>query len=159
MSWLKIGKAFSDIENPPTPSRPLIISRCRIMGHFNHLWYPKSLFLSNFVLLLVSFYSSIMLHTIQYSAITASNPHLIWCLSISLIFWDKKPKNFRKCHSFFFRSPSLPCLFTLRPLASIWIFHILALITIFFFLVMRLNADTIMYPNRKHFNFLLWKSK
>ena len=61
MSWLNIGKAFSDIENPPNPSRPLIISRCR-MRHFINLWYPKSLFLSNFVLSLASFNSSIILH-------------------------------------------------------------------------------------------------
>ena len=133
MSWLNIGKAFSDIENPPNPSRPLIISRCR-MRHFINLWYPKSLFLSNFVLSLASFYSSIILHN-SILCYYFKQPHLIWCLSISLIFWDKKPKNFRKCHSFFFcRSPSLPRLFTLRPLASIWIFHILALIMILFFL-------------------------
>ena len=73
-------------------------------------------------------------------------------------FLRQKAKKLQKVPFIFFRSPSLPCLFTLRPHASIWIFHILALITIFF-LVMRLNADTIMYPNRKHFNFLLWKSK
>jgi hypothetical protein len=100
MSWLNIGKAFSDIENPPNPSRPLIISRCR-MRHFINLWYPKSLFLSNFVLSLASFYSSIILHN-SILCYYFKQPHLIWCLSISLIFWDKKPKNFRKCHSFFF---------------------------------------------------------
>ena len=47
-------------------------------------------------------------------------------------FLRQKAKKFQKVPFIFFRSPSLPCLFTLRPLASIWIFHILALITIFF---------------------------
>ena len=99
MGWLNIGKAFSDIEYRPTPSRPLIISRCR-MGHFINLWYPKSLFLSNFCFIIGFFYSSSIHNSILYY--NFKQPHLIWCLSISLIFWDKKPKNFRKCHSFFF---------------------------------------------------------
>ena len=125
-------RRFLTLKTHPLPSRPLIISRCR-MRHFINLWYPKSLFLSNFVLSLASFYSSIILHN-SILCYYFKQPHLIWCLSISLIFWDKKPKNFRKCHSFFFIDHlRCPAYFTtLRPLASIWIFHILALIAIFF---------------------------
>ena len=155
MGWLNIGKAFSDIEYRPTPSRPLIISRCR-MGHFINLWYPKSLFLSNFVLSLASL---LIHHTTQFNTLLLLQTTTFDLVSFDLsYFLRQKAKKFQKVPFIFFRSPSLPCLFTLRPHASIWIFHILALITIFF-LVMRLNADTIMYRNRKHFNFLLWKSK
>ena len=110
MSWLKIGKAFSDIENPPTPSRPLIISRCR-MEHFINLWYPKSLFLSNFCFI-IGFFTHPSYYTIQYSAITSNN-HIWFGVFRSLLFFEtKSQKNFRKCHSFFFvdhlRCPTYP---------------------------------------------------
>ena len=133
MSWFNIGKAFSDIENPPNPSRPLIISRCR-MRHFINLWYPKSLFLSNFVLSLASFITHPSYYTIQYSAITSNN-HIWFGVFRSLLFFETKSQKISESAIHFFcRSPSLPRLFTLRPLASIWIFHILALIMILFFL-------------------------
>jgi len=132
MGWLNIGKAFSDIEYRPTPSRPLIISRCR-MGHFINLWYPKSLFLSNFVLSLASL---LIHHTTQFNTLLLLQTTTFDLVSFDLsYFLRQKAKKFQKVPFIFFcRSPSLPRLFTLRPLASIRIVHILALITILFFL-------------------------
>lgn len=119
MSWLKIGKAFSDIENPPTPSRPLIISRCR-KGHFINLWYPKSLFLSNFCFI-IGFFTHPSYYTIQYSAITLNN-HIWFGVFRSLLFFETKSQKISESAIHFFcRSPSLPCLYP--PSATLYQFE------------------------------------
>ena len=72
-------------------------------------------------------------HTTQFNTLLLLQTTTFDLVSFDLsYFLRQKAKKFQKVPFIFFRSPSLPCLFTLRPLASIWIFHILALIAIFF---------------------------